>query len=289
MTWQAYNSRTRHSPYSRGYPSPYIQPTNIVGAGGSGLLLPPVPSQLHAWYDFSDLNTLFQNQAGTTPVTGAGQDVAYYANKMGAAPDLVSLSASPPYPQLVAGPLGGTFAVEIDISLPSATGAGGGFNSNTTGLCMAIAMRVTTLGTLPNTLFAYDHISWSVDDTIPDYVINAARTHETGGGLLVLLDGGVDVATNDYIAGYYSSNPALGSPAGDGFRYLAPGPGAALIDALDGIILDVAAGTITIAAFAGVWVVELLELLLYFRHLVPSEQALLATYFDTKFGALPHA
>jgi hypothetical protein len=50
-------------------------------AGGSGDIL---TSSFVAWFDPSDLNTLFQDAAGTTPVTEAGQDVRRIVDANGA-------------------------------------------------------------------------------------------------------------------------------------------------------------------------------------------------------------
>lgn len=51
------------------------QPTLPVPVAPAGL---PVP---FTWYDFSDITTLFQDEAGTVPVTANGQEVRHIANK----------------------------------------------------------------------------------------------------------------------------------------------------------------------------------------------------------------
>lgn len=41
--------------------------------------------ELGYWLDSSDYTTMFQDQAGTTPVTAAGQSVGLWKNKIGQA------------------------------------------------------------------------------------------------------------------------------------------------------------------------------------------------------------
>ena len=55
----------------------YVLPSYSV------LFTPKSIGGMQLWLDASDLNTLFQNAAGTTPVTGSGQQVQYWADKSG--------------------------------------------------------------------------------------------------------------------------------------------------------------------------------------------------------------
>lgn len=57
---------------SDGYPVMYWTPLDLFGLGSQGF-----------WYDPSDLSTLFQDVAGTVPVTAVGQPVALMLDKSG--------------------------------------------------------------------------------------------------------------------------------------------------------------------------------------------------------------
>jgi hypothetical protein len=252
---------------------------------GAGLLLPPVPSQLHSWFDLNDLSTLFQDIGGTVPVTGVSDPIGYIANKGVSGVDLPNTGTPA---TLVVGP-NGTTAANFSAFGTAYTASQPGFAASSSGLCMAIAWRVNSQGTLVNNIMTLSHIAFQTDDSGPDHFMNAVRTHSTGGGPVVLTTGAaVLVPVGDYQAGYYTSNPAVGSPAGDGHRYLAPGPGGVLNDAIDPAILDIVAGSMSLFLGNGAWDFDLLEFLLYFRHLVPAEQSLLTAYFDAKHGTLPH-
>ena len=56
---------------------------SIVGSGGGGRTIwtPPIPALV--WLSAYDTATLFQNIAGTTPVTAHGQPIGYVADKSG--------------------------------------------------------------------------------------------------------------------------------------------------------------------------------------------------------------
>lgn len=63
-------------------------------------------SEVGVWYDPSDFSTMFQDAAGTTPVTAAGDPVGYIADKSGNAKHATqSTSASRPTLQQTAGGL----------------------------------------------------------------------------------------------------------------------------------------------------------------------------------------
>jgi len=57
--------------------------TNLRGGGGFGPSTLFAAGEQGAWYDPSDMSTLFQDDAGTTPVTAAGQSVGRILDKSG--------------------------------------------------------------------------------------------------------------------------------------------------------------------------------------------------------------
>ncbi len=57
--------------------------TSVAAMGGFSPLSLFAASEPGLWYDFGDLSTLFQDTAGTTPVTAAGQSVARINDKSG--------------------------------------------------------------------------------------------------------------------------------------------------------------------------------------------------------------
>lgn len=66
-------------------------------ATGRGALLDPTTiSGLAAWYDFSDLTTLYQNTIGTTPVTADGQGIARANDKSGNGRNILQGGAGAP-------------------------------------------------------------------------------------------------------------------------------------------------------------------------------------------------
>lgn len=62
------------------------RPKNPQGSGGAGAFTPALifsPGAQGVWFDPSDLGTMFQDAAGTTPVTGADQVVGLIRDKSG--------------------------------------------------------------------------------------------------------------------------------------------------------------------------------------------------------------
>lgn len=55
----------------------------LSGASGAELIMNMIADSAGAWWDTSDIATLFQNTAGTTPVTAAGQTVRCIKDKSG--------------------------------------------------------------------------------------------------------------------------------------------------------------------------------------------------------------
>lgn len=75
---------------------PIPRALNAPGVGGGGFS-PSDGASLEAWYDPSDLSTLFQDQAGTTPVTAAGQVVGRMLDKSGLGRHKTWLTDKPTY------------------------------------------------------------------------------------------------------------------------------------------------------------------------------------------------
>jgi hypothetical protein len=68
------------------YPLPITQPAYDVGVFSSDSFTPVLlfsSGQKGVWYDVSDMSTLFQDSAGTTPVTAVGQTVGKILDKSG--------------------------------------------------------------------------------------------------------------------------------------------------------------------------------------------------------------
>jgi hypothetical protein len=55
----------------------------MFGASGETTPIPMTIPDLWAWWDIATLSTLFQNSAGSTPVTGNGDPIAYIADRSG--------------------------------------------------------------------------------------------------------------------------------------------------------------------------------------------------------------
>jgi len=67
------------------------------GIGGAASFNPATlfaSGQKGAWYDPSDFSTLFQDSAGTTPVTAAGQPVGYVGDKSGNGRNLLQATSA---------------------------------------------------------------------------------------------------------------------------------------------------------------------------------------------------
>lgn len=67
------------------------------GAGSAGAAALPMPGNLQFWFDFTDISTLFQDVAGTIPVTAPGQSILHVRNK-GNDPVVVDLRQPGPAP-----------------------------------------------------------------------------------------------------------------------------------------------------------------------------------------------
>lgn len=74
-----------NSPFNQVFPNPFGSPFN--GDASSGTTWTPaewfLASEQGAWYDPSDMSTLFQDAAGTIPVTAVGQPVGRILDKSG--------------------------------------------------------------------------------------------------------------------------------------------------------------------------------------------------------------
>ncbi len=72
--------------------------TERFGAGGGGVSFTPaslfVGGEQGAWYDPSDLSTMFQDEAGTIPVTASGQAVARINDKSGRGNNAIQATVS---------------------------------------------------------------------------------------------------------------------------------------------------------------------------------------------------
>ena len=71
----------------------------VFGGGRGGVVWTPAKlfenGELGAWYDPSDLSTLFRDTAGTVPVTADGQTVGLMRDKSGNGLDLTQESLDP--------------------------------------------------------------------------------------------------------------------------------------------------------------------------------------------------
>lgn len=93
------------SPFKAPFHDPFGSTFNNPGVGGgwSPLSLFAAGEQ-SAWYDPSDFSTMFQDSAGTTPVTAAGQPVGKILDKSGCGNHATqTTAASRPVLQLVSG------------------------------------------------------------------------------------------------------------------------------------------------------------------------------------------
>ena len=75
------------STFKEPFRNPFGSPFNGPGVGGGAAPYSPLSlfasGEQGAWYDPSDFSTMFQDAAGTTPVTGAGQSVGRILDKSG--------------------------------------------------------------------------------------------------------------------------------------------------------------------------------------------------------------
>jgi hypothetical protein len=79
-------------PYKSSFPL-YLPPATAIKLVGSKRWSPLTPGGCGLWLDASDTSTLFQDSAGTTPVTGGGQSIGLWKDKSGAGHDFNQTSS----------------------------------------------------------------------------------------------------------------------------------------------------------------------------------------------------
>lgn len=78
MTFRAYSGLTRHHPFARGFPNVFSQPLALAPGFATS---PPLLGNLQHWFDFNDSSLLWQDTAGTVPITAVGQTIQRADNK----------------------------------------------------------------------------------------------------------------------------------------------------------------------------------------------------------------
>lgn len=124
----------------------------LTGCGTVSSWSPRSISGIAAWWDPSDLSTMFQDTAGTTPVTADGQSVARIDDKSGNSLNLLQgTAANQPLYKTSGGLHWLEFDGSTDIMALASTSA---LNLGTTNLAIAIAFRQFANGGNYKTVFA---------------------------------------------------------------------------------------------------------------------------------------
>ncbi len=92
------NRDGRFTPFNSASPYyPFILPMRRIRIRAGFTDVPELIAGLGAWYDFSDISTLFQDTARTSPITATGQEILGVTDKSGAGAHMSEATTGPIY------------------------------------------------------------------------------------------------------------------------------------------------------------------------------------------------
>jgi len=187
------------------------------------------PGDKGAWYDSSDLNTLFQDSAGTTPVTGANQPVGRWNNKISGQEAgfniTQSASANRPTTKLTGGKL------VVDYNGTTQTLFGMNSVAGYDALTMAVGQKKTTVEAKRildlNTTSVACFLQNNSDGTVITQVLNrqtiSTQTTSTISANTIIAYGSPTVAATVRVNGVATTSSVTGGAAvGTAHVYLVP-------------------------------------------------------------------
>ena len=174
-----------------------LRPAGMLGSASFSPAALFASGEEGAWYDPSDLSTLFQDSAGTTPVTTAGQPVGLMLDKSGRGNHATQATsaARPTYqhtwdgigplgPELITNGTFGSFADWTDVSSGAASsGAAGGYlqlNNTVDDAAVAVTQLEAVISANSSWILSFDVISSTVHGT--DLRVGVSNTEITSDG-----------------------------------------------------------------------------------------------------------
>jgi len=262
MSWRAYSSGSRHGPFNKGFPSPYIQPTSVVAAPIAPAALPGAP---YDHFDFTDNSTVFNENTGTIQA-GQGDTIVRVNNKGSHSQNLIDNSGTRATYDL---------AQINGLNVALCTGLGV-LSSNMilglsgTGYSFACVAQHTGVSTQQAA------IQWEVNRTIQQDELGSGNWEASVNSGPTVLDTGVAVTDGVWVGTVFSFDNSI--------LFAARASGGALVTATPASFFNPAAfEDFRVGLFDG----QIAEVIVWDTRLSSAELLEVLAHFDGKYGVLP--